>query len=65
LEWAADNAVNAFMALLAPLKHRISGAAAASSASSDALRNAGTRVLDLNELGSTPVYIDGTDLLPS
>jgi len=56
------------MALLAPLKHRISGAAAASSASSassDALRNAGTRVLDLNELGSTPVYIDGTDLLPS
>ena len=57
----SGSTVNAFIALLAPLKDRISGALAASCSSSDALRKAGIRVLDLNDVESIPVYIDCAD----
>lgn len=61
----SGSTVNAFIALLAPLKDRISGAVAASSASSDALRKVGVRLFDLNDVESIPVYVDGADEIDS
>ncbi len=46
---------------LAELKERIEGAVASSSASAEALKRHGIPVLDLNEVGQLPIYVDGAD----
>ena len=57
----SGSAVNAFIAMLAPIRDRISGAVAASSTSREALRKVGICVLDLNDVESGPGDIDGGD----
>ena len=57
----SGSTVNAFIALLAPLRHQIKGAVAASAASVAALREAGIASLDLNEVAHIPCYFDGAD----
>ena len=53
--------VNFFIAELAKQKHRIKAAVSSSKASSLLLQAVGITVLDLNEVESYPVYIDGAD----
>lgn len=53
--------VNFFIDALAQIKGRIQGAVSSSEASTRRLAAAGIRVLDLNETGTLPVYIDGAD----
>jgi len=50
-----------FIDALAPLAHRFDGAVASSEATARRLRGHGIRVLDLNEAGELPVYVDGAD----
>src|SRR5690606_8856958 len=52
---------NHFIDALARLKSRIDGAVASSEASAERLRGHGIRVLDLNETGDLPLYVDGAD----
>jgi len=52
---------NFFIDALAAIKHSIPGAVASSEATAARLRAHGVRVLDLNEVSSMPVYIDGAD----
>ena len=53
--------VNHFIAQLAKHKHRVRAAVSSSKASTLLLEAAGIRVLDLNEVESYPVYVDGAD----
>lgn len=53
--------VNFFIAELAKIKQRIEGAVASSEASAARLKDAGIRVLDLNDVSDIPVYVDGAD----
>ncbi len=53
--------VDLFIDRLATIKSRIDGAVSSSVRSEEKLRAAGIRVLDLNESGPIPVYIDGAD----
>ena len=53
--------VNFFIAELAKQKHRVKAAVSSSKASSLLLEAAGISVLDLNEIDTYPVYIDGAD----
>ena len=53
--------VNFFIAELAKQKHRVKAAVSSSKASSQLLQAAGITVMDLNEVDSYPVYIDGAD----
>ncbi len=52
---------NFFIDELAKIKHAIPGAVASSEATAARLRSHGIKVLDLNEVVSMPVYIDGAD----
>jgi ribose 5-phosphate isomerase A len=53
--------VNFFIDALATIKHKIEGAVSSSEASTKRLRAHGIDVLDLNGVGTLPVYIDGAD----
>jgi ribose 5-phosphate isomerase A len=53
--------VNAFIQELAKIKHRIEACVASSKASEKLLLEAGFSVLDLNVVGSLPIYVDGAD----
>jgi ribose 5-phosphate isomerase A len=50
-----------FIEALAPLKHRIAGAVSSSEQSTQRLRSLGIEVLDLNNAGPLPLYVDGAD----
>jgi len=52
---------NFFIDELAKIKHAIPGAVASSEATAARLRSHGIKVLDLNDVVSMPVYIDGAD----
>jgi len=52
---------NFFIDELAKIKHTIPGAVASSEATAARLRSHGIKVLDLNDVVSMPVYIDGAD----
>ncbi|MEE4360559.1 MAG: ribose-5-phosphate isomerase RpiA [Pseudomonadales bacterium] len=52
---------NHFIDALARARTRFDGAVASSEASARRLRSHGIRVLDLNEAGTLPVYVDGAD----
>ena len=52
---------NFFIDELAKMKHKIKAAVASSEATAQRLRDHGITVLDLNEVISMPVYIDGAD----
>lgn len=53
--------VNFFIDALAGLKHRIDGAVSSSESSTRRLKEHGIRVLELNETGDLPLYVDGAD----
>lgn len=52
---------NCFIDALAPLKDRFRGAVASSEATAKRLISHGIAVLDLNDVDSMPVYVDGAD----
>jgi ribose 5-phosphate isomerase A len=52
---------NHFIDLLAGIKGRIDGTVASSEASAQRLRGHGIPVMDLNEVGSLSLYVDGAD----
>jgi ribose 5-phosphate isomerase A len=52
---------NCFIDALASRRERLRGAVASSEASAARLRAAGIPVLDLNDAGELPVYVDGAD----
>ncbi|MEO8171314.1 MAG: ribose-5-phosphate isomerase RpiA [Oxalobacteraceae bacterium] len=52
---------NFFIDELAKIKDSIKGAVASSEATAERLRSHGIEVLDLNQVASMPVYIDGAD----
>jgi ribose 5-phosphate isomerase A len=52
---------NFFIDELGRVKHRVRGAVASSEATAARLQKHGIRVLDLNDVESLPVYIDGAD----
>ncbi|HEX7369292.1 MAG TPA: ribose-5-phosphate isomerase RpiA [Rhodanobacteraceae bacterium] len=53
--------VKYFIDALAKIKHRIDGAVSSSEQSSKLLKAHGIQVLDLNAVGTIPVYVDGAD----
>ena len=53
--------VNYFIDALAAMKADIDGAVSSSEASTARLRQHGIRVLELNETGDLPLYVDGAD----
>ena len=53
--------VRYFIEALARVRHRIDGAVSSSEQSSSLLRERGVAVLDVNAVGSFPVYVDGAD----
>jgi ribose 5-phosphate isomerase A len=52
---------NHFIEALAAQGCKLEGAVASSRATEERLRSVGVRILDLNEVGSVPVYVDGAD----
>lgn len=52
---------NHFIDALASIKSKLDGTVASSEASAIRLRQHGIRVLDLNESGDLPLYVDGAD----
>ena len=52
---------NYFIDSLATIKAKIDGAVASSEASAKRLRSHGITVLELNQVGTLPLYVDGTD----
>ncbi len=52
---------NHFIDLLAQIKSRIDGTVASSEASAERLRGHGIPVMDLNDVGDLPLYVDGAD----
>ncbi|GBE10845.1 ribose-5-phosphate isomerase A [bacterium BMS3Bbin12] len=50
-----------FIDALARIKSKIDGAVASSESSAERLRSHGIPVLDLNDVGDLPLYVDGTD----
>ena len=52
---------NHFIDALAGVQHRFAGAVASSFASADRLKSHGIRVVELNEVSSLAVYVDGAD----
>jgi ribose 5-phosphate isomerase A len=52
---------NFFIDVLGKVKDRVAGAVASSEVSTRRLAGHGIRVLDLNDVGELPVYIDGAD----
>lgn len=53
--------VNFFIEELAKMRGQIDGAVSSSQASTERLKAAGIRVLDLNSVNALPVYVDGAD----
>ena len=53
--------VNFFIDALAGIKGRIEGAVSSSQASCERMRAQGIRILELNETGPLPLYVDGAD----
>ncbi len=53
--------VNFFIDALARIKGRIEGAVSSSQASTARMQALGIRVLELNEVGPLPLYVDGAD----
>jgi ribose 5-phosphate isomerase A len=53
--------VNFFIDALAKIKGRLDGAVSSSELTSQRLKAQGIRVLDLNAVGSLPIYVDGAD----
>ncbi len=53
--------VNHFIDCLADIKDDIEGAVSSSEASTQRLKNLGIRVLDLNDVGTLDIYVDGAD----
>ncbi len=52
---------NFFIDALATIKHKIEGAVASSVATATRLKGHGIMVLELNETGDLPLYVDGAD----
>ena len=52
---------NCFIDELAKIKHRVAATVASSEATKQRLEGHGIKVLDLNEVTSMPVYVDGAD----
>ena len=52
---------NYFIDELAKIKHKIDAAVASSEATRQRLMARGIRVIDLNEAGQLPLYVDGAD----
>jgi ribose 5-phosphate isomerase A len=52
---------NYFIDLLAPLADKIDGAVPSSDASAKRLADLGVRLLELNDVGRIPLYVDGAD----
>ena len=52
---------NFFIDELARIKHKIRGAVASSEASAKRLQGHGIKVVELNDAGTLPVYVDGAD----
>jgi ribose 5-phosphate isomerase A len=67
IEWdwvigvGTGSTANLFIDELAKIKGQIDGAVASSEASADRLRNHGIRVMELDQVGDLPIYIDGAD----
>ena len=53
--------VNLFIDALARIRGRLDGAVASSEATAERLRAIGVPVLDLNQTGDLPLYVDGAD----
>jgi len=53
--------VNHFIAALAERRHRIAGAVSSSESSTRRLHAAGIEVVELNDAGDLPLYVDGAD----
>lgn len=52
---------NFFIDALARIKNRIDGTVASSEATAQRLKRAGIAVMDLNDVGELPLYVDGAD----
>ena len=67
IEWDWVNGVgtgstaNLFIDELAKIKGNIDGAVASSEASAERLRSHGIKVMELDQVGDLPIYIDGAD----
>lgn len=67
IEWdwiigvGTGSTANCFIDELAKIKNKIDGAVASSEASAQRLAGHGIKVLDLNQVGDLPVYVDGAD----
>ena len=57
----SGSTVNIFIGELGKVKHRVKGAVSSSEHSSRLLREHGIEVLDLNNVETYPVYVDGAD----
>ncbi len=67
IEWdwvigvGTGSTANLFIDELAKIKGQLDGAVASSEASADRLRNHGIKVMELDQVGSLPIYVDGAD----
>ena len=67
IEWdwvigvGTGSTANLFIDELAKIKGNIDGAVASSEASAERLRNHGIKVMELDQVGDLPIYIDGAD----
>ena len=67
IEWAwvigvgTGSTANLFIDELAKIKGQIDGTVASSEASAQRLRDHGIKVMELDQVGSLPIYVDGAD----
>lgn len=67
IEWdwvigvGTGSTANLFIDELAKIKGQLDGAVASSEASADRLRGHGIKVMELDQVGSLPIYVDGAD----
>ena len=67
IEWdwvigvGTGSTANLFIDELAKVKGQIDGAVASSEASAERLRNHGIKVMELDQVGDLPIYVDGAD----
>jgi ribose 5-phosphate isomerase A len=67
IEWdwiigvGTGSTANCFIDELAKVKNKIEGAVASSEASAQRLAGHGIKVLELNQVGELPIYVDGAD----
>jgi ribose 5-phosphate isomerase A len=57
----SGSTVNLFISELAAIKQRVDAAVASSAATARRLAEIGIRVIDLNQVGDLPIYVDGAD----